>query len=287
MLEREQLFMQQLRLAALALLLAAGAALPGLVMSAALPEPVQGKASGGLVQLATTGNPEGLKAELGGNVLESSVVANTVGQNTLNGLLDINQGEHLAPDALVTPSGDIYAMVAPTITKDNFVLVTGDQVARRMDVGSTEGTGQPFVISEIDPRDLPAAVKGKASAGLVQLATTGNPAGFHQEMRGSSIVDSSAVAKQVGQGALDALLKVDEGEGLAPKALVTREGEIYAMIAPRITKDNFVLVNAGGEIFRMDVGSTEGTGLPYRVTKVVSDGGAPWYVEFWYWLTGA
>lgn len=282
--------LERKRLAILALVAAAafaGAALPGQAMSAALPEPVQGKASGGLIQLATTGNPEGLKAELGGNVLESSVVANTVGQNTLNGLLDINQGEHLAPLALVTPSNDIYAMVAPTITQDNFVLVTADLVARRMDVGNSEGTNQPFVISEIDPGALPAAVKGKASAGLVQLATTGNPAGFNQEMRGSSIVDSEVVAERAGQGALDALLKIDEGEGLAPKALVTREGEIYAMIAPRITKDNFVLVNAGGEIFRMDVGSTEGTNLPYRVTKVVSDGGTPWYIELWYWLTGA
>ena len=270
------------RLGFAALLLAAAAS-----AGAALPAAVQGEASGGLIQLATTGNPEGLHGQLGGTVMDSSVVASTIGQNALSSLLDLNQDEHLAPQALVTPTNDIYAMVAPTITQDNFVLVTADLVAWRMDVGSTEGDNRPFVLAEFDPNALPATVKGKASPGLLQLATTGNPEGLNVELRGSRVTDSAVVAERVGQAALDALLKVDEGEGLAPKALVTPEGEVFAMIAPKVTRDNFVLVNRSGEIFRMDVGSTEGTNLPYRVTNVVSDGGTAWYVEFWYWLTGA
>ena len=255
--------------------------------AAPLPDAVKGKASGGLIQIATTGNPAGLHQQLGGNIMDSRIVVETIGQNILNGLLDVNQGEHLAPQALVSPSGDIYAMVAPTITKDNFVLITADTVARRMDVGSTEGDNAPYVVSEIDPRVLPQTVKGAASAGLLQLATTGNPEGLNSELRGSRVDDSIVVAQRVGQAALDAILKLDAGESLAPKALITQTGEIYAMVAPKLTKDNFVLVTQDGQIYRMDVGSTEGTNLPYRVTKVVPDGGTPWYTEFWYWLTGA
>ena len=126
---------------------------------AMLPATVQGQASAGLIQIATTGNPEGLNAELGGEVSESSVIAEKVGQATLNGLLNVAEGEHLAPMALVV-DGTIYAMVAPTITKDNFILVTDDGVARRMDVGNSEGTNEPFVVAEIDPNALPETVTG-------------------------------------------------------------------------------------------------------------------------------
>lgn len=253
--------------------------------SAALPATVQGEASAGLIQIATTGNPEGLNAELGGEVTESSVIVDTVGQATLNGLLNIAENEHLAPMALVV-DGSIYAMVAPTITKDNFILVTDDGVTRRMDVGNSEGTNEPFVVAEIDPNALPETVTGTASAGLIQIATTGNPEGLQAEL-GGEIVESSVVAETAGQDALNALLMVDKDEHLAPMALIAPSGEIYAMVAPTITKDNFVLVTRGGEAIRMDVGATEGTNQPFQVTDVVSDGGTPWYVEFWYWLTGA
>jgi uncharacterized protein YgfB (UPF0149 family) len=253
--------------------------------AADLPETVTGTASSGLIQIATTGNPEGLHGELGGEVVESSIVASTVGDAVLNGLLDIAQDEHLAPMALVAPDNTIYAMVAPTITKDNFVMVSADGVARRMDVGNSEGDNMPFVVAEIDTNAQPEAVSGQASAGLIQLATTGNPEGLHAEM-GGDITDSTVIADTVGAEALNALLDVAQDEHLAPKALVAPSGDIYAMVAPTITKDNFILVT-GGEARRMDVGASEGTNVPFQVTKIVSDGGTPWYVEFWYWLTGA
>ena len=66
------------------------------VVFAELPATVQGTASAGLIQIATTGNPEGLNAELGGEVADSTVIADTVGQATLNGLLDVANDEHLA-----------------------------------------------------------------------------------------------------------------------------------------------------------------------------------------------
>lgn len=121
----------------------------GVALAADLPEPVTGVASAGLVQLATTGNPDGLHRELGGRIEASSVIAETVGRATLDGLLDIASEEHLAPKALVAPTGEIYAMVAPTLTKDNFILVTRDGRARRMDVGDNEGTHRPFQVTRI------------------------------------------------------------------------------------------------------------------------------------------
>jgi len=254
-------------------------------LAAGLPTPVTGKASEGLVQLATTGNPEGLHKEIGGKIVSSGVVATTVGQATLDGLLDTPNNEHLAPMALVAPTGEIYAMVAPTITKDNFVLVTPDGIARRMDVGASEGTNRPFEVAAIDPSRLPSTVTGIASAGLVRLATTGNPEGLHEEI-GGRIEDSQIIAQTVGQATLDALLETGQDEHLAPKALVAPSGELYAMVAPTITKDNFVLVTADGRALRMDVGASEGTQRPFQVTKVVGDGGTPWYVEFWHWLVG-
>ncbi|MDA9368186.1 hypothetical protein N9R27_01690 [Flavobacteriaceae bacterium] len=253
--------------------------------SAALPSSVEGIASEGLIQIATTGNPEGLHTELGGEVTESSVVADTVGQATLNGLLSVSENEHLAPMALVV-DGVIYAMVAPTITKDNFILITEDGVARRMDVGNSEGTNEPYIVTEIDPNALPATVMGTASAGLIQLATTGNPEGLYAEL-GGEVVASAIVGETAGQASVDALLMLDQDEHLAPMALVAPTGEIYAMVAPTITKDNFIIVTAAGEAVRMDVGFVEGTNMPFRVTEIVSDGGTAWYVEFWNWLTGA
>jgi len=153
---------------------------------------VTGEASAGLIQLATTGNPEGLHKEIGGKITSSEVVATTVGHATLDGLLDTANQEHLAPMALVMPSGEIYAMVAPTITKDNFVLITADGIARRMDVGASEGTNRPFEVAMIDPSRLPTTVTGVASEGLIRLATTGNPKGCRARSEvGSRIRGSS------------------------------------------------------------------------------------------------
>lgn len=133
---------------------------------------------------------------------------------------------------------------------------------------------------------LPRTVKGVASAGLIQLATTGNPRGLHAEL-GGRVVDSTAIANAVGQRAVNALLQVDQDEHLAPKALMAPTGEMYAMVAPTITQDNFLLVTASGQVLRMDVGASEGTNRPTVVTDVsaVADGGTPWYVEFWHWIT--
>jgi hypothetical protein len=259
-------------------------ALAGVVHGADLPDTVTGTASAGLIQIATTGNPEGLQRELGGNIQPSNVVADTIGQSTLNGLLMVSQDEHLAPNALVAPSGEIYAMVAPTLTKDNFILVTTDGKARRMDVGASEGNNRPFVVTAIDARALPATVTGPASAGLIQIATTGNPEGLHTEL-GGQIEDATIVAGTVGLEKLDALLDTAHDVHLAPKALRAPTGEIYAMVAPTITKDNFILVTTDGMVRRMDVGASEGTNQPFQVTEIVGDGGTAWYVEFWNWLT--
>ncbi|MCA9469893.1 MAG: hypothetical protein KC643_31220, partial [Nitrospira sp.] len=51
-----------------------------------------------------------------------------------------------APKALVTPTGETYAMVAPT---DNFILEDNTGQARRMDVGDSEGHHRPFVVQSI------------------------------------------------------------------------------------------------------------------------------------------
>jgi len=254
-------------------------------LAADLPGPVTATASPGLVQIATTGNPEGLQRELGGEIVASTVVAETVGQNALDGLLDTAHEEHLAPKALIAPTGELYAMVAPTITKDNFVLVTTDGIARRMDVGDSEGTHRPFEIAAIDRTELPATVTGTASAGLTQLATTGNPEGLQREL-GGTIEDSGVIASKIGGVALDGLLDTEQEEHLAPKALIAPTGDLYAMVAPTVTKDNFILVTADGKARRMDVGASEGTHRPFQVAKIVGDGGTPWYTEFYYWLAG-
>ncbi len=122
--------------------------------------------------------------------------------------------------------------------------------------------------------------KDKASAGLITLATTGNPKPLQAEL-GGEIVDSKGLMAEAG-----GLLDLGKDEHLAPSALVTPKGETYAMVAPTITKDNFIFKNASGQIMRMDVGSNEGHHMPFVVNEIMEDGGTPWYVEFWYWITG-
>ena len=128
--------------------------------------------------------------------------------------------------------------------------------------------------------DLPASVSGGASDALVTLATTGNPDPLHAEL-GGTVISSEELQKKVGR-----LLKLDKQEHLAPKALVTPNGETYAMVAPTITKDNYIMVDSKGSVMRMDVGNTEGHRMPFVVQQIVEDGGTAWYVEFWYWITG-
>ena len=121
----------------------------------------------------------------------------------------------------------------------------------------------------------------RASDALVTLATTGNPGPLHAEL-GGTVISSEELQSRVGS-----LLDLEKNEHLAPKALVTPTGETYAMVAPTITKDNFILVNSKGKAMRMDVGNTEGHRMPFVVEEIVEDGGTPWYVEFWYWISGA
>lgn len=127
---------------------------------------------------------------------------------------------------------------------------------------------------------LAAAMKDGASPGLITLATTGNPDPLHGEL-GGEITDSAMLMDEAGP-----LLALDKDEHLAPKALVTPAGEVYAMVAPTITQDNFIYKDASGQIMRMDVGANEGHHKPFVVNEIVEDGGTPWYVEFWYWITG-
>lgn len=44
------------------------------IVAAELPATVEGSASEGLIQIATTGNPEGLNAELGGEITSSALL---------------------------------------------------------------------------------------------------------------------------------------------------------------------------------------------------------------------
>jgi hypothetical protein len=127
--------------------------------------------------------------------------------------------------------------------------------------------------------DLPASLSGKASDALITLATTGNPDPLHAEL-GGTIISSEDLQEKA-----NASMKLQEEEHLAPKALMTPTGEIYAMVAPTITKDNFILVDRQGNVHRVDVGDSEGHRMPFRVETIVADGGTPWYVEFWRWIT--
>lgn len=238
-----------------------------------LPANVTGTASKALIKLATTGNPDALHTELGGDVISSKALQEKVGS-----LLKLDRDEHLAPKALVTSTGETYAMVAPTITKDHFILVDSNDVVRRMDVGNTEGDQNPFIVQTLTK--LPSAVTGTASEALIKLATTGNPDALRTELGGTVISSKELEKKAAG------VLELDKKEHLAPKALVTKTGETYAMVAPTITKDNFILLDNQGNLMRMDVGHTEGNNMPFAALNVVEDGGTPWYVEFWYWLKG-
>lgn len=119
-----------------------------------------------------------------------------------------------------------------------------------------------------------------ASNSLVTLATTGNPGPLHAEFGGTIIPSAELQERAAG------LLNLEKKEHLAPKALVTPNGETYAMVAPTITKDNFIFVDSMGRVTRMDVGHTEGHHKPFVVRQIVEDGGTAWYVEFWYWISG-
>ena len=134
--------------------------------------------------------------------------------------------------------------------------------------------------------DLPSAVTGVASSGLVTLATTGNPTPLHEEL-GGTVVDSKQLVAKIAAEKLGQFLDLEQKEHLAPMALITPDGDMFAMVAPTITKDNFILVTADGTARRMDVGNNEGHNQPSVVTEIVEDGGTPWYLELWYWLTGA
>jgi len=127
--------------------------------------------------------------------------------------------------------------------------------------------------------ELPASVSGKASDALVTLATTGNPEPLHAEL-GGTVISSEELQKKA-----NASLRLQKSEHLAPKALITPTGETYAMVAPTITKDNFILADSQGNVLRVDVGASEGHRMPFVVNTIVEDGGTPWYVEFWRWIT--
>ncbi len=127
--------------------------------------------------------------------------------------------------------------------------------------------------------ELPATLSGKASDALVTLATTGNPEPLHAEL-GGTVISSEDLQRKA-----NASMRLQNTEHLAPKALVTPTGETYAMVAPIITKDNFILADRQGNVLRIDVGDSEGHRMPFVVETIVADGGTPWYVEFWRWIT--
>lgn len=127
--------------------------------------------------------------------------------------------------------------------------------------------------------ELPASVSGKASDALVTLATTGNPEPLHTEL-GGTVISSDDLQKKA-----NALMKLQKTEHLAPKALVAPNRDVYAMVAPTITKDNFILADSQGNVLRVDVGDSEGHRMPFVVETIVEDGGTPWHVEFWRWIT--
>jgi hypothetical protein len=251
--------------------------------AAPLPATVTGVASEGLVLLATTGNPDPLQKELGGNVVPSADLEKKIGSKAMAALLNLDKAEHLAPKGLIAPTGEWYNMVAPTITKDNFILVDKSGNARRLSVGAVAGDRHPTVVADADMANLPATVTGVASQALILLATTGNPEPLQKEI-GGTIVASTELEAKIGSKAMASLLKLDKKEHLAPKSLVAPTGEWYNMVAPTITKDNFILVDKTGNARRMSVGAVAGTNHPSIVAQVQEDGGTPWYVELWYWI---
>lgn len=127
--------------------------------------------------------------------------------------------------------------------------------------------------------DLPVTISGKASDALITLATTGNPDPLQAEL-GGTVISSDQLQQKA-----SALMKLQKTEHLAPKALVTPNGEVYAMVVPTVTKDNFILADRQGNVLRVDVGDSEGHHMPFVVDTIVEDGGTPWYVEFWHRVT--
>lgn len=154
--------------------------------------------------------------------------------------------------------------------------------SQRNDKGTALSMAAALVLAFAVPgyaADVPASVAGKASDALVTLATTGNPEPLHAEL-GGTVISSEDLQKKA-----NASMKLQKTEHLAPKALVAPNGDVYAMVAPTITKDNFILADSQGNVHRIDVGDSEGHRMPFVVETVVADGGTPWYVEFWRWIT--
>ncbi len=127
--------------------------------------------------------------------------------------------------------------------------------------------------------DLPTSVAGRASDALVTHATTGNPEPLHAEI-GGTVTSSEELQKKA-----SALMKLNKTEHLAPKALIAPNGDTYAMVVPTLTKDNFILADSRGNVLRVDVGDSEGHRMPFVVENILEDGGTPWHVEFWHWIT--
>lgn len=159
---------------------------------------------------------------------------------------------------------------------------TANQNVRTIDKMLTVSSTLALVLVLTGPgyaAERPASLSEKASDALVTLATTGNPDPLHAEL-GGTVISSEDLQKKA-----TASMKLQKTEHLAPKALVTPTGEIYAMVAPTITKDNFILADRQGNVLRVDVGDSEGHRMPFVVETAVADGGTPWYVEFWRWIT--
>lgn len=157
----------------------------------------------------------------------------------------------------------------------------GDQSQKNGEVLTTSMTAALLLAFSIPgyAADLPTSVAGKASDALVTLATTGNPEPLHAEI-GGTVISSEELQKKA-----SAMMKLDKTEHLAPKALIAPNGDTYAMVAPTLTKDNFILADSGGNVLRVDVGDSEGHRMPFVVENIAEDGGTPWYVEFWHWIT--
>ena len=120
--------------------------------------------------------------------------------------------------------------------------------------------------------------KTKASSGLITLATTGNPFPLRGEL-GGKVISSAKLQEKSGK-----VLDLAQKEHLAPKALVLADGSMYAMVAPTITKDNFIYVGTEGKLMRMDVGETEGHRMPFVVREIVEDGGASIWAQIGHWF---
>lgn len=159
---------------------------------------------------------------------------------------------------------------------------TANPIVRSINRMLTVASTCTFVLAMAGPSSaaqLPATLSGKASDALVTLATTGNPEPLHAEL-GGTVISSEDLQKKA-----NASMRLQKTEHLAPKALVAPNGDVYAMVAPTVTKDNFILADSQGNVLRVDVGDSEGHRMPFVVETIVEDGGTPWYVEFWRWIT--